>query len=314
MVVVDKHSKSAHFLNLSHPFTAETVAEKFMEGIIKLHGMPKSIISDRDPIFISNFWKEFFMMSGTKLQLSSAYHSQTDGQTEVTNRSVEQYLRCFVHQWPRKWSCYLPWVEYQYNTTYHISTGMTPFQALYGRLPPPIPMYTEGLSPVHEVDQKLINRDELLRQLKANIANSVNRMKQITDKKRRDVSFNVGEWVLLKLHQFRQQTVFTRVHQKLASHFYGPYQILKKIGHVAYKLQLLEGERIHPVFHVSLLKGYQTNGNNAETPQAELPPFTDQARHPASRRKLSAMEAPSSRGGNMGANKEVTGDVSQFGP
>lgn len=75
MVVVDKHSKSAHFLNLSHPFTAETVAEKFMEGIIKLHGMPKSIISDRDPIFISNFWKEFFMMSGTKLQLSSAYHS-----------------------------------------------------------------------------------------------------------------------------------------------------------------------------------------------------------------------------------------------
>lgn len=175
-------------------------------------------------------------------------------------------------------------------------------------------MYTEGLSPVHEVDQKLINRDELLRQLKANIANSVNRMKQITDKKRRDVSFNVGEWVLLKLHQFRQQTVFTRVHQKLASRFYGPYQILKKIGHVAYKLQLLEGERIHPVFHVSLLKGYQTNGNNAETPQAELPPFTDQARHPASRRKLSAMEAPSSRGGNMGANKEVTGDVSQFGP
>ena len=74
MVVVDRLSKSAHFLTLSHPFTAKTVAEKFVEGVFKLHGMPNSIISDRDPIFISNFWKEFFTMSGSKLQLSSAYH------------------------------------------------------------------------------------------------------------------------------------------------------------------------------------------------------------------------------------------------
>ena len=127
MVVVDRFSKSAHFLPLSHPFTAKNVAEKFVEGIIKLHGMPKSIVSDRDPIFISNFWQEFFKMSGTKLKLSSSYHPQTDGQTEVVNRCVEQYLRCFVHQWPRKWCSYLPWAEYWYNTTYHISTGMTPF-------------------------------------------------------------------------------------------------------------------------------------------------------------------------------------------
>ena len=138
MVVVDRLSKFAHFLTLSHPFTAKTIAEKFVEGVFKLHGMPNSIISDRGPIFISNFWKEFFTMSGSKLQLSSAYHPQTDGQTEVINRFVEQYLHSFVHQWPRRWSGYLPWAEYWYNTTYHISTGMTPFQALYGILPPPI--------------------------------------------------------------------------------------------------------------------------------------------------------------------------------
>ena len=203
MVVVDRLSKSAHFLTLSHHFTAKTVAEKFVEGVFKLRSMPKSIISDRDPIFISNFWKEFFTMSGSKLQLSSAYHPQTDGQTEVINRCVEQYLRSFVHQWPRRWNDYLPWAEYWYNTTYHISTGMTPFQALYGRLPPPIPPYKDGLSPVHEVDQQLLNRDELLRQLKVNLERSMNRMKQMADRKRRDISFEVGEQVLLKLHPYR---------------------------------------------------------------------------------------------------------------
>jgi hypothetical protein len=84
------------------------VAEKFVEGVVKHHGMPRFIISDRDPIFISHFLREFFKMSSTKLQMSSAYHSQTDGQSEVVNRCVEQYLRCFVHQQPKKWNSLLP--------------------------------------------------------------------------------------------------------------------------------------------------------------------------------------------------------------
>ncbi|XP_061960644.1 uncharacterized protein LOC133681574 [Populus nigra] len=159
MVVVDRFSKSAHFLSLTYPFTAKIMADKFVDGIIKLHGMSISIISDCDPIFVSKFWQEFFKLSGTKLKLSSAYHPQNDGQTEVVNRCVEQYLRCF---------------------------------ALYGRLPPSIPLYTEGLSAVHEVDHHLLHRDALLKQLKTYLETLVNRMKQMADRKRRDVSFEVS--------------------------------------------------------------------------------------------------------------------------
>lgn len=89
MVVIDRLSKSAHFLTLTHPFTAKGVAEKFVKGVLKLHSMPKSIVSVRDPVFINNFWQEFFKMSSTKLQLSSAYHPQIDGQMEVINHCVE---------------------------------------------------------------------------------------------------------------------------------------------------------------------------------------------------------------------------------
>ena len=103
--------------------------------------MPRSIISDRDPIFISNFRLEFFKLSGTQLKMSSAYHPQTDGQTEIVNRCVEQYLRCLVHQQPRKWYSFLPWPEFWYSTTYHVSTDMSHFQALYGRPLPMIPHY-----------------------------------------------------------------------------------------------------------------------------------------------------------------------------
>jgi hypothetical protein len=276
MVMVDWLSKSAYFFPLSHPFTAKTMAEKFMEGIIKLHSMLKCIVSDWDPIFISHFWQEFFKMSGIKLQLSFVYHPQTDGQTEVVNRCVEQYLQCFVHQWPRKWCCYLPWAEYWYNTTFHISTRMTPFQALYGRLPPSIPIYTTCFSQVYEVDQQLLSHDDLLQQLKTNLASSINKMKQLADQKRRDVYFNIGDWVLLKLHSYCQQTVFKRVFQKLANRFYGPYKIIEKIGSVAYKLQLPEGACIHPMFHVSLLKKFYDNMALKEKTTVALPPFTDE--------------------------------------
>lgn len=97
-----------------------------------MHGFPRLIVSDRDRVLVSQFWQELFKLSGTSLKLSSGYHPQTDGQIEVVNRSLETYLRCFAGTHPKQWPRWIPWAEFWFNTTYHGSTKMTPFRALYG--------------------------------------------------------------------------------------------------------------------------------------------------------------------------------------
>jgi hypothetical protein len=155
MVVVDHLSKYSHFCALQHPFTASTVAQLFMDQVFKLHGMPHSIISDHDPTFKRNFWQELFKLLGTQLHISIAYHPQTDGQTEFVNKCLETYLRCFSSEKQHQWAQWLPLTEWWYNTSYHTTTRMTPFEAVYGKKPPSVLSYLLGTSKVQAVDQTL---------------------------------------------------------------------------------------------------------------------------------------------------------------
>lgn len=184
LVVVDRFSKYAHFLGLRHPFDARTVATVFIQGVVRLHGFPGSIVSDRDRIFLSGFWKELFKLQGTELRRSTAYHPQTDGQTENVNKVLETYLRCFVGSNPKTWAKWLGWAEFSYNTAPHCSTKMSPFKVLYGRDPPHLLQVKSGQTPVNSVEEMLLDRDAIIADLQFNLTRAQQIMKLATDGKR----------------------------------------------------------------------------------------------------------------------------------
>jgi hypothetical protein len=118
LTVVDSFSKYCHFISLAHLYSAESVAQAFFTNIVRLHGMPQSKVSDRDPVFTSTFWRELMRLMGAKLHVTMAFHPQSDGQTEAANHVIAMYLRCFTDNRPREWLRWLPWAEYTYNTAY----------------------------------------------------------------------------------------------------------------------------------------------------------------------------------------------------
>lgn len=253
LVVVDRLTKFAHFIPLRHPFSAAQVAKALWDNVIKLHGVPLSIISDRDCIFTSAVWRGIFATVGTKLLYSTAYHPQTDGQTERVNQCMEMYLRSAIQDNPRQWRRWLSTAEFWYNSSHHASLNCSPFKALYGREPNLGGMlqWSENNPDGEEMDW--LAHTEALR---AQLTRAQNRFKKKADRNRSEREFSVGDQVLLKLQPYAQSTVANRPCAKLAYKFFGPFRVLEKFGKLAYKLQLPPDSRIHPVFHVSQLKPF----------------------------------------------------------
>ena len=148
-VIVDRLNKSAHFL----PFKTGQFMNKMTtlnrDNIVKLHGVPKSIVSDRDPKFVSRFWSTFQSSMGTQLKFSTTYHSQTDGQSKRTIQTLEDLLRACVLDFKENWDESFPLCEFAYNNSYHSSIGMSPFEALYGRRCRTLACWEEGVRSFH---------------------------------------------------------------------------------------------------------------------------------------------------------------------
>ncbi|KAD3336655.1 hypothetical protein E3N88_32174 [Mikania micrantha] len=258
-VIVDRLTKSAHFLPIRETYTSEKLSELFVKEIITRHGVPFSIVSDRDTRFVSRFWKRFHESMGTRLNISTAYHPQTDGQSERTIQTLEDMLRACIIDFGGSWDDHLPLVEFSYNNSYHASIGMPPYEALYGRRCR-TPMCWGGVGQ-KEVGSKaaVLNLTEKLQLVKARMKAAQDRQKSYADKRRRPIEFEVGDQVLLKVSPWKGVIRF-RKRGKLSPRFIGPFRIMARVGKVAYRLDLPdELNRIHPTFHVSHLRKYLAN-------------------------------------------------------
>ncbi|XP_031483793.1 magnesium transporter MRS2-B-like [Nymphaea colorata] len=224
MVVVDRLTKYSHFASLPRHYNGPIVAKVHQDYVGKLHGIPHTIVCDRDSIFLSNFWKELMRLAGTKIHYSTTHHPQTDGQSEVVNRTLETYLRCFMGERPTTWVRPLAWAEWSYNSSTHSTIGISLYEVLYGYPPPSIPHYEEGTTSDDMIDCELRNRNEIVDSLRKNMAKAQDRMSQVYNKGRKDREFSVGDYVWLKRLAMRQRSLMGQPYLKLLPKYYGPFK------------------------------------------------------------------------------------------
>lgn len=272
-VVVDRFSKMVHFIPCKKTTDASQVATLFFREIYRLHGLPLSIVSDRDTRFLSHFWRSLWKMLRTSLDMSSAYHPQTDGQTEVTNRSLGDLLRCLVGGNIRSWDKVLCQAEFAHNHAVNRSSGFSPFQVVYGLIPRgPLDLSVapdrtrfhgcacDAVEEFHSIHQ----------QVRDNLEAAASKYKAKVDLHRRDVQFNVGDlvWAVLTKDRFPAHT-----YNKLKARKIGPLEVLEKINNNAYRLKLPPHLHTANVFNVKHLFPYvaaddvENSGTNFSLPR-----------------------------------------------
>ena len=255
LVMVDRFTKMAHFAPCAKTISGDETTTLFLKEVVRLHGLPDDITSDRGPQFVSNFWRQLLQTFGTSLNLSSAHHPQTNGQTERVNQILEQYLRCSLSYQQEDWVHLLPMAEFAYNNSLHGSTGVTPFFANYGLHPRfSISILSDSVSP--SAEERARTLADIHSDLTFELHLASERHKEQADLHRSaSPTFEVGDFVWL----LRRHIPTTRPCAKLDYKKLGPFRIIAKINPVVYRLELPSHFKIHNVFHVSLLEPHHSS-------------------------------------------------------
>ena len=268
VVFVDRLSKMVRLVPVKMAIDAKEYANLFVRETFAKHGLPKSIVFDRDPRFTSDFFRQLCKCLKVDQNLSTAFHPQTDGQTERMNRVLEEMLRAFVGSAFDSWDKHLPCCEFAINNAFQESIRTTPFFLNYGRHPRS--PTNSAFLPTELVGSNFVTgMHEALEDAKRFLRIAQERQARYANKRRTDLSFRVGDYVLLDGKNLRLKVDGAR---KLMHRFWGPFKILKRIGPVAYELELPRNMLMHDVFHVSLLRLYKRREEDGEgAPPAFLP-------------------------------------------
>ncbi|GJS64223.1 putative reverse transcriptase domain-containing protein [Tanacetum coccineum] len=253
-VIVDSLTKSAHFLPMRETDLMEKLMMLYMKEVVTRHGVPVSIISYHDGRFTSLFWKALHKALGTQLDMSTAYHPQTDGQSKRTIQTLEDMLRACVLDFGKSWDRHLPLVKFFYNKSYHTNIKAAPFEALYGRKCRSPVCWAEvgdaqltGPAIIHETTEKIV-------QIKSRIQAARDRQKSYANIRRKPLEFQVGDRVMLKVSPWKGVVRFGK-RGKLNPRYVGPFKVIERVRTVAYKLKLSQQlSPVHNTFYVSNLK------------------------------------------------------------
>ncbi|KAJ9519489.1 hypothetical protein QJQ45_000577 [Haematococcus lacustris] len=286
VVFVDRLTKMIHAVPTTTTVSASILARTFFDHVFRLHGLPKVIVSDRDPRFTSTFWTELFRLTGTHLNMSTANHPQTDGQTERANRTLEDMLRNFVSPYHDDWDTHLTAAEFAYNSSTHAATGFTPFHLNSGQ-EPHTPLSLSAPTPDHAPSEKE-SAPAFLQRMAADISvakhhlhNAQERATKYANAKRQDHVFKVGDQVYLAdsffTHAQIAQSAANHATRKFSPRQHGPFRVLEVVTPVALRLEFPPvWKSMHPVVHVSHVKVHNDGSamfptrNPAPPPEPEI--------------------------------------------